>query len=86
MYFFMIYYIVMKIIDVVIQGFDEIKVVIIVFDQYDEIFDVILYCFGCGIIKLKGKGGYMDEEKDVIYVVVIRLEVIKLKLIVFEVD
>lgn len=86
MYFFMIYYIVMKMIDVVIQGFDEMKVVIIVVDQYVEILDVILYWFGWGIIKFQGKGGYMDEFKEVIYVVVIRFEVIKLKFIVFEID
>lgn len=47
---------------------------------------MILYCFGCGIIKFVVKGGYMDKEKEVIYVVVMCLEVMKLKLIVYEID
>ncbi|MGK9266085.1 YitT family protein [Bacillus inaquosorum] len=86
MYSFMTYYIAMKTIDAVIQGLDETKAVIIVSDQYDEISDAILHRLGRGTTKLKGKGGYTDEEKDVIYAVVTRLEVTKLKSIVFEVD
>lgn len=35
---------------------------------------------------LKAKGGYTDEEKDVIYAVVTRLEVTKLKKVVYETD
>ncbi|ADV93254.1 YitT family protein [Bacillus subtilis] len=86
MYSFMTYYIAMKTIDAVIQGLDETKAVIIVSEQYDEISDAILHRLGRGTTKLKGKGGYTDEEKDVIYAVVTRLEVTKLKSIVFEVD
>jgi uncharacterized membrane-anchored protein YitT (DUF2179 family) len=86
MYSVMTYYIAFKTIDVVIQGLDETKAVIIVSDHYEEISDAILDRLGRGTTKLKGKGGYSDLEKEVIYAVVTRLEITKLKSIVFEID
>lgn len=86
MYSVMTYYIAFKTIDVVIQGLDETKAVIIVSDNYEEISDAILDRLGRGTTKLKGKGGYSDLEKEVIYAVVTRLEITKLKSIVFEID
>ncbi|MDE1455837.1 YitT family protein, partial [Bacillus paralicheniformis] len=82
----MTYYIAMKTIDAVIQGLDETKAVIIVSDQYEEISDALLHRLGRGTTKLKGKGGYSDEDTEVIYAVVTRLEVTKLKSIVFNID
>ncbi|MDI5788413.1 YitT family protein [Bacillus licheniformis] len=82
----MTYYIAMKTIDAVIQGLEETKAVIIVSDQYEEISDSLLHRLGRGTTKLKGKGGYSDEDTEVIYAVVTRLEVTKLKSIVFDID
>ncbi|MFC7370357.1 YitT family protein [Fictibacillus iocasae] len=86
MYSAMTYYIAFKTIDTVIQGLEETKAVIIVSDLYEDVSDAILDRLGRGTTKLKGKGGYTDEEKDVIYAVITRLEVTKLKNIVYEVD
>ncbi|WLR49862.1 YitT family protein [Bacillus tianshenii] len=80
------YYIAFKTIDTVIQGLDETKAVIIVSDRYEEVSDAILDRLGRGTTKLKGKGGYTDAEKDVIYAVITRLEVTKLKALVHDVD
>lgn len=80
------YYIAFKTIDAVIQGLDETKAVIIVSDYYEDVSDAILSRLGRGTTKLKGKGGFSDTEKDVIYAVVTRLEVTKLKSIVQEID
>lgn len=41
---------------------------------------------GRSITNLKGSGGFSKNEKDVIYVVVTRLEITKLKRIVYEKD
>ncbi|MEV9640134.1 YitT family protein [Mammaliicoccus sciuri] len=41
---------------------------------------------GRSITKLHGRGGYTDNEKDVIYVVVTRLEISKLKQIAQDID
>ncbi|MBO8176829.1 MAG: YitT family protein [Bacillus sp. (in: Bacteria)] len=86
MYSVMTYYITFKAIDTVIQGLDETKAVIIVSDYYEEVSEAILSRLGRGTTKLKGKGGFTDHEKDVIYVVVTRLEVTKLKNIVSDID
>ncbi|WP_433743184.1 YitT family protein [Falsibacillus pallidus] len=86
MYSVMTYYIAFKTIDTVIQGLDETKAVIIVSDYYEEVSEAILDRLGRGTTKLKGKGGFTDNEKDVIYVVVTRLEVTKLKAVVADID
>ncbi|WP_456274017.1 YitT family protein [Bacillus sp. AK031] len=86
MYSVMTYYIAFKTIDTVIQGMDETKAVIIVSDYYSEVSDAILQRLGRGTTMLKGRGGYTDNDKEVIYVVVTRLEVMKLKAIVSDID
>lgn len=86
MYSVMAYYIAFKTIDTVIQGLDETKAAIIVSDKYTEVSEAILDRLGRGTTKLKGKGGFTDEEKEVIYAVVTRLEVTKLKAVIHEID
>ena len=86
MYSVMAYYIAFKTIDTVIQGLDETKAVLIVSDLYEEISNAILDRLGRGTTKLVGKGGYTDEEKEVIYVVITRLEVTKLKSVIYDID
>jgi len=86
MYSIITYYIASKAIDSVIQGLDETKAVIIVSDEYEELGQAINERLGRGVTKLHGKGGYTDNEKDVIYVVVTRLEISKLKIIAHDID
>ncbi|MCG3089526.1 YitT family protein [Sporosarcina cyprini] len=86
MYSILTYYIASKMIDMVIQGLDETKAIIIVSDEYEELSDAIVQRLGRSVTKLHGKGGISDNEKDVIYVVVTRLEISKLKQIVRDVD
>lgn len=86
MYSILTYYIAFKTIDTVIQGLDETKAVLIVSDHYEEISGAILDRLGRGTTKLMGKGGYTDAQKEVIYAVITRLEVTKLKNIVHDID
>lgn len=86
MYSAMTYYIAFKTIDTVIQGLEETKAALIVSDEYDDISQDILDRLGRGTTMLKGRGGYTDSDKEVIYVVVTRLEVTKLKNIVYNID
>ncbi|WP_261129498.1 YitT family protein [Bacillus sp. Marseille-Q3570] len=86
MYSILTYYIAFKTIDTVIQGLDETKAVLIVSDHYEEISSAILDRLGRGTTKLMGKGGYTDAQKEVIYAVITRLEVTKLKNIVYDID
>lgn len=87
MYSILTYYIASKMIDSVVQGFEgDTKAVIIVSDYYEEISDAIIERLGRSVTKLKGKGGFKDNEKEVIYVVITRLEISKLKSIIGEID
>ncbi len=86
MYSVLAYYIAFKTIDTVVEGLDETKAAIIVSEQFDEISDAILHRLGRGTTKLMGRGGYTDAQKEVVYVVVTRLEVTKLKVIIHEID
>lgn len=86
MYSLLAYFIAFKVIDVTIEGLNEEKAAIIVSDNPYEIADTILARLGRGVTFLDGKGGFSKEEKVVIYSVITRLEIAKLKLIVAEKD
>jgi uncharacterized membrane-anchored protein YitT (DUF2179 family) len=86
MYSILTYYIASKTIDIVIQGLDDTKAVIIISEEYEELSDAINSRLGRSVTKLHGKGGYADTAKDVIYVVVTRLEITKLKQIMNDID
>nr|WP_233194233.1 YitT family protein [Sporosarcina sp. P21c] len=86
MYSIITYYIASKAIDIVIQGLDETKAVFIISDEYEELGEAIRLRLGRSITMLHGRGGYSDNEKDVIYVVVTRLEISKLKQITTDID
>lgn len=86
MYSLVAYYIAFKVIDVVIEGLDESKSVFIVTDYPDEIADALMARLGRGVTVFHGEGGYSGEPKKVLYSVITRLEVAKLKTIVQEKD
>lgn len=86
MYSLVAYFVIAKMIDVVIKGLDESYAVMIVTDEHDEITSALNDRLGRGVTKLHGEGGYTGEDKEVLYCVVTRLEVDKLKEIVLEKD
>ncbi len=86
MYSLIAYFIAYKVIDITIEGLDESKGVFIISDKQDEIAEILMARLGRGVTCLEGKGGYSGEAKGVLYAVVTRLEVAKLKGIIEEVD
>ena len=86
MYSLIAYFIAFKTIDITVEGLDESKAVIIVSEKNKEISDAIMARLGRGITLLDGKGAYSGTETNVIYVVLSRLEVAKLKNIVHGFD
>ncbi len=86
MYSLVAYFIAFKMIDITIEGLDESKGVIIVSDKSDEIAECLMDRLGRGVTVLHGKGAYLGEKKDVLYSVITRLEITKLKTIVYEKD
>lgn len=82
MYSLMAYFIAFKTIDITVEGLDESKAVIIVSEKHDDISAAIMARLGRAITLLDGKGAYSGNKTNVIYVVLSRLEVAKLKNIV----
>lgn len=86
MYSLVAYFVAFKVIDLTIEGLDETKGVMIVSDNPDEIADALMARLGRGVTVLHGEGGYTGSPKKVLYSVVTRLEIAKLKSIVSEKD
>ncbi|MEA4901665.1 YitT family protein [Desulfitobacterium sp.] len=86
MYSLIAYFVAFKVIDLTIEGLDESKAVIIISDKPDEIAEVLMARLGRGVTFLEGQGGYSKQAKGVLYSVVTRLEVSKLKSIIDEID
>jgi uncharacterized membrane-anchored protein YitT (DUF2179 family) len=62
-----------------VEGLDESKAVMVVSDQYQEITEAILARLGRGVTMLNGQGGFSKVPTNVIYAVVSRLEITKMK-------
>jgi len=86
MYSLIAYFIAFKVIDIIVEGLDEAKSVHIISEKYEDITDALLARLGRGVTLLQGEGGYRGDATKVIYVVVTRLEIAKLKSIVHGFD
>lgn len=86
MYSLVAYFVAFKVIDIVTEGIDESKAVMIVSDRYSDIADALTARLGRGVTLLEARGGYSKADATVIYVVVSRLEIAKLKNIVLGFD
>ncbi|MNZ88238.1 hypothetical protein D3C78_1071250 [compost metagenome] len=86
MYSIFTYYIAIKVIDIVVEGLDESKSVTIISSEYEEISEAIMDRLGRSTTMIKARGGYSKEDTQMIYCVVSRLEVAKLKTIVQSID
>jgi uncharacterized membrane-anchored protein YitT (DUF2179 family) len=72
--------------DFVIHGIDEYTAVTIVSDHHGQIRQRIMHALGRGVTIYRGFGGLSGRERDILYCVVTRLEIGKVKAIVREID
>lgn len=86
MYSLVTYFVIFKVIDLTIQGLDESKGVFIISDNHTEIAAALMARLGRGVTILQGEGAYTGSPKKVLYSVITRLEIAKLKTIVEEKD
>lgn len=75
-----------RVIDLIQEGMNYAKAVYIISDKPREIARVILEDLARGVTVLGGRGGYTGEEREILLCVINRVEVIKLKKIVQELD
>lgn len=86
MYSLIAYFIAFKMIDITIKGLEETKSAIIISEKSEIIAEKVMVRLGRGVTLLSGKGGYTGEERTVLYLVITRLEIVKLKTIIDEID
>ncbi|WP_223066403.1 YitT family protein [Paenibacillus caui] len=86
MYSIFTYYIASKVMDIVVEGLNESKSVTIISKEYEEISQAIMDRLGRSTTYLYARGGYTKEDTQMVYCVVTRLEVAKLKAIVHDID
>lgn len=79
-------YIIVKVIDAVIEGFNYSKAFTIITTKENEIRDIIVNDIKRGVTILSGKGGYTSDKKSVLLVVVKRNQEVYLKKLIRNVD
>ncbi|MDD3224965.1 MAG: YitT family protein [Clostridium sp.] len=86
MYSLIAYFIAVKVIDIIVEGIDESKAVFIISEKHKDIAEDIMSELGRGVTLLDGKGAYKGAETSIIYVIISRLEISKVKNIVNNFD
>ena len=91
-YSMLTYFVASKTIDYVVEGFEQFTGVTIISSKSDEIKKFLVMHMGKGITVYKGERGFMKDsfehsvETDIVYTVVTRLEVRKLKNAIHQID
>lgn len=76
----------LKTVDFIVEGVDRAKCAIIITETPEEIYKALSETFGSGMTHLEAKGGFSNRDKSMIYFVVNRYQVIKMRDIVHEID
>ncbi len=76
----------LKTVDFLVEGFDRAKCAMIITSHPDKICEELMYAFETGATKINVTGGYSNSEKTMIYFIVNRFQVVRLKEIVHETD
>ncbi|RDB31628.1 YitT family protein [Candidatus Similichlamydia laticola] len=82
----MTYFVAYKIIDMVLQGFDEVKAVTIISKRPKEVAEAIIREIGVGITIMYGRGGFSGDNREILYIIIERLQLVELKSVVLRED
>lgn len=80
------YMVVIKVMDSVIVGLDEIKSVLIISSKSKQIAEAIMHELGLGLTIMYGRGGFSGDEREIIYVIAERLQLAELKELIHRED
>ncbi len=83
---FITYMVTYKTMDFVIVGLDEIKSVMIISSNPTDIADTIIHELGLGLTIVYGRGGFTGNDREILLVIVERLQLAELKDIVLGKD
>ncbi len=76
----------LKTIDFIVEGLDRSKAAMIVTAKPDEICDTLMTTFESGATKISVKGGYSGTDKTMIYFIMDRFQISKMREIVHTID
>lgn len=86
LYSIVTYIVALKVIDYIVEGFDRSKSAMIITEKHEEICKKLSKQFENGITFFDAKGYYSDSDKTVIYFVLNRFQIGKMREIVHSVD
>ena len=76
----------LKTVDFIVDGIDHAKCAIIITETPDEICEELSKTFESGTTKISATGGYSNREKTMVYFIVNRFQVVRLKELVHSID
>lgn len=76
----------LKTVDFIVEGFDRSKAAMIITTHPDEICAALTSAFGSGLTRIPARGGYSGKERSVLYFVLNRFQISRMKDIVHELD
>lgn len=86
LYSIITYFVGLKVVDFIVDGVDRSKSVMIITEKGEAVSAALMDAFQCGTTKMTARGGYSNAEKTVIYFVVNRFQVSRMRSLVHEVD
>lgn len=76
----------LKTVDFIVEGIDRSKEVMIITEKPEEISTALMAEFECGTTKIAAVGGYSNSEKTIVYFVVNRFQIAKMRNIIHDLD
>ena len=86
LYSIVTYFAALKTIDFIVEGIDRAKSAMIITTKPDEICEKLSEEFGTGTTRIECVGGYLKQEKTIIYFVINRFQISRLKDIIHGID
>jgi uncharacterized membrane-anchored protein YitT (DUF2179 family) len=86
MYTLLVVFIGAKAIDFIVEGLDEKVAVLIISHSPEMVLDNIMGKMSRGITVLEGRGGFSGQNKDVLYLVINKQEIVQLKSVINSID
>ena len=76
----------LKTVDFIVEGFDRSKMALIITDKPEEVSKILIETFESGTTKIAATGGYSNTDKTMIYFIVNRFQISKMKTVVQKTD
>ena len=86
LYSIITYYVGQNAVDFIVEGLDRSKSVMIITEKGEEVSQALMDAFACGTTKLPARGGFTNVDKTVIYFVVNRFQIARMRTIVHDID